>query len=122
MVIAEFGVGCHNAQAIITGASRGIGRAIALVFSEAGAKVVLTSRKIERVEEVARKIMDQRGEAIAFKAHMGDPDQVASLVKQSHSSRDRIGIAVNNAATNPHYGPLLTAEENKIREDPGYQP
>jgi NAD(P)-dependent dehydrogenase (short-subunit alcohol dehydrogenase family) len=96
--------------AIITGASRGIGRSIALRFARAGAKVIVSSRKMANVEAVAREIEEFGGRALAIQAHVGEPDAVAALVENTVAAFGRIDIVVNNAATNPHFGPLLSAE------------
>jgi NAD(P)-dependent dehydrogenase (short-subunit alcohol dehydrogenase family) len=99
--------------AIITGASRGIGRSIALRFARAGAKVIVSSRKVANVEAVAREIEESGGRALAIQAHVGELDAVAALVEHAVATFGRIDIVVNNAATNPHFGPLLTAEESQ---------
>lgn len=99
--------------AVITGASRGIGRAIALRLAEAGAKVVVSSRKLDNVQAVADEIEACGGRALALPAHVGRPDEVAALVGQTVETFGRVDIAVNNAATNPHFGPLLTADEGQ---------
>ncbi len=97
--------------AIITGASRGIGRAIALRLAEAGASVTVCSRKLENVEKVAEEIRAAGGEALAVQAHVGYADQVEAMVERTVETFGRVDIAVNNAATNPHFGPILTADE-----------
>jgi NAD(P)-dependent dehydrogenase (short-subunit alcohol dehydrogenase family) len=102
--------------AIVTGASKGIGKAIALGFSEAGAKVTVSSRKLPAVREVANEIADRGGEALAIEAHMGDRDQVEALAMGTYERWGRLDITVNNAATNPHFGPLLTAEESQVEK------
>lgn len=102
--------------AIITGASKGIGKAMALAFSEAGARVTVSSRKLAAVQEVAREIEETGGEALAVEANMGYPDQVEALVRETFDRWGRVDIVVNNAATNPHFGPLLTAEESQIEK------
>jgi NAD(P)-dependent dehydrogenase (short-subunit alcohol dehydrogenase family) len=99
--------------AVITGGSRGIGRSIALRFAQAGAKVVVSSRRLEHVQPVANKVEAAGGRALAVKAHVGQPAEVAALVEQSLEAFGRIDIAVNNAATNPHFGPILTADEGQ---------
>lgn len=96
--------------AIISGASRGIGEAIALAYAQAGAAVVLTSRKLENVGPVAEKIKAQGGQALALAAHAGQQAEVEAVVAQAAAAFGRVDIAVNNAGTNPHFGPLLTAE------------
>jgi NAD(P)-dependent dehydrogenase (short-subunit alcohol dehydrogenase family) len=100
--------------AVVIGASRGIGRAIALVYAQAGAKVVVSSRKLEGVQAVADEIEAAGGEALALQAHVGRWDEVAALVTQTVETFGRVDVAVNNAATNPHFGPLLTADEGQV--------
>jgi NAD(P)-dependent dehydrogenase (short-subunit alcohol dehydrogenase family) len=99
--------------AIITGASRGIGRAIALRLAGAGARVVVSSRKLENVRVVADEIAAGGGETLAVQAHVGQSDDVTALVEQTVETYGRVDVAVNNAATNPHFGPLLTADEGQ---------
>lgn len=98
--------------AIVTGASRGIGEAIARAYAAAGAQVVLASRKLEALEEVAQAIEEAGGEALAVAAHMGRPEEVEALVARSVDAFGGLDILVNNAATNPHFGPILTSEES----------
>lgn len=98
--------------ALITGASRGIGQAIAEAFALSGAEVVLTSRKQPGVDAVAHAIRELGGEALPIAAHTGDAAAIASLVDQVVETFGGIDILVNNAGTNPHFGPLLTAEES----------
>ena len=96
--------------AIISGASRGIGEAIAMAYAQAGAAVVLTSRKLENVGLVADKIKAAGGRALALAAHAGQQAAAEAVVAQAVATFGRVDIAVNNAGTNPHFGPLLTAE------------
>ncbi|MCS7282003.1 MAG: SDR family oxidoreductase [Anaerolineae bacterium] len=103
----------HGKVALITGASRGIGRAIALRLARAGAKVVVCSRKMENVAPVAEEIRAGGGEALAVEAHVGQREQVETMVARALETFGRIDIAVNNAATNPHFGPILTADEGQ---------
>jgi len=98
--------------ALITGASRGIGQAIAEAYAAAGAKVVLASRKQESLDEVAEIIRGNGGEALPIAAHTGDDEAVNELVAKATEAYGRIDIAVNNAATNPHFGPVMTADES----------
>jgi NAD(P)-dependent dehydrogenase (short-subunit alcohol dehydrogenase family) len=99
--------------ALITGGSRGIGRAIALRLAQAGASVVVSSRKIAGVQAVAGEIEEAGGEALAVQAHVGRAEDVTALVERTVEVYGRVDIAVNNAATNPHFGPLLTADEGQ---------
>jgi NAD(P)-dependent dehydrogenase (short-subunit alcohol dehydrogenase family) len=99
--------------ALITGASKGIGEAIALAFAVAGAKVVISSRKQAALDAVAAKIEERGGEVLALAAHTGETDAINALVARSVERFGGVDIAVNNAATNPHFGPLLTADEGQ---------
>jgi NAD(P)-dependent dehydrogenase (short-subunit alcohol dehydrogenase family) len=99
--------------ALITGASRGIGQAIAEAYAEAGAKVVLASRKQEGLEAVAEKIKSLGGEALPIAAHTGDDTAVRVLVEKASEVYGGVDILVNNAGTNPHFGPILTADEGQ---------
>ena len=92
--------------AIITGASKGIGASIAQIFAANGAKVVVSSRKQAAVDEVVAEIQAAGGEALAVAAHVGDTQALENLVKLSIEHYGRIDILVNNAATNPVFGPL----------------
>ncbi len=96
--------------AIITGASRGIGESIAAAFAQAGALVVLTSRKPENVEPAAQRIRDAGGRALAIAAHAGSEADAVMVVERTLAEYGRLDILVNNAAANPHFGPILTAE------------
>jgi NAD(P)-dependent dehydrogenase (short-subunit alcohol dehydrogenase family) len=98
--------------AIITGASRGIGQAIAERYAEAGAKVVLSSRKQDGLDAVAEGIRAKGGEALPIAAHNGEKAALQNLAKAALDAYGRIDILVNNAATNPHFGTLLEAEDS----------
>lgn len=98
--------------ALITGASRGIGFAIAQAYAKAGAKVVLASRKQADLDVAAEQINSDGGIAIGIAAHTGSDEAVNALIAKAVETYGRLDITVNNAATNPHFGPLLTAEES----------
>jgi len=97
--------------ALITGASRGIGAAIARHFSDAGAKVVLAARKREPLEEVAAQLRSAGGDALAVACHTGKLGDVKAAVAAAVERFGKIDVLVNNAATNPYFGPLLDIEE-----------
>jgi NAD(P)-dependent dehydrogenase (short-subunit alcohol dehydrogenase family) len=95
--------------ALVTGASRGIGAAIAHTYAAAGAAVLLTSRKQDALDGVAAEIVagiggDRAGDVAAVAAHAGDPEQIAACVAAAMERWGRIDILVNNAATNPYMG------------------
>jgi dehydrogenase/reductase SDR family member 4 len=92
--------------ALITGASRGIGEAIARMFAEAGAKVVLSSRKQAVLDEIATDMQAKGYEAIGIAANAGKAEDLQSLVEKTISHFGRLDIVVNNAAVNPVFGPL----------------
>ena len=95
--------------AIITGASKGIGAAMARGLAEFGAKVVVCSRKQDAVDAVANAIRATGGEAIGVACHVGDEAQLQALVQATLDQYGRIDILINNAAINPVYGPLEEA-------------
>jgi len=95
----------------VTGASRGIGEAIATAFAAAGARLVLASRKLENVQPVADLIRGNGGEAVAVACHTGRAAEVEALVARAGEAFGGVDVLVNNAATSPHFGPLLEASE-----------
>ncbi|SVC71554.1 uncharacterized protein METZ01_LOCUS324408 [marine metagenome] len=92
--------------AIVTGSSRGIGRATAEAMAAHGAKVVVSSRKADKCEEVAEEIKNNGGEAIVIPCHCSHKDQLQNLVDETLSTWGRIDSLVCNAAVNPFYGSL----------------
>ncbi len=97
--------------AVITGASRGIGEAIAKTLADYGAHCILVSRKIEALEKVVNTIVQAGGKAEAIACHTGYTDQIAALYTKVEEKHGRLDILINNAATNPYYGPLVDAKE-----------
>ena len=97
--------------ALVTGASRGIGSAIANALAEQGATVVLSSRKQADLDAEAARINARfPGRAVAVAAHAGRQEDLERLVKRVMDDHGRIDILVNNAASNPYFGPLLDAD------------
>lgn len=97
--------------ALITGASKGIGEAIAHTFAAAGARVVINSRKQEELDLVATAIRAAGGECTGMAANAGDLTACKMLIEKTASLYGGIDILVNNAATNPVYGPVSNCEE-----------
>ena len=91
---------------IVTGGSRGLGRAMSLGFAAEGARVVVASRKIESCESVVRQIEGLGGEAFARAAHMGNLSDIDGLIEAAYARFGRVDILVNNAGTNVAFGAL----------------
>ena len=91
---------------IITGSSRGIGKAIAIQMARAGAKVVISSRKEEACQTVADDLKKEGLQAISLPCHVGDKEQLKNLVQKTLDEWGKIDTLICNAATNPTYGPL----------------
>jgi len=96
--------------ALVTGASRGIGEAIARAYAERGARVVVSSRKQDACDEVARAIGESGGDATAIACHIGDLEALSALFGEIDRRFGRLDILVNNAATNPYYGHVLDTD------------
>ena len=96
--------------ALVTGGSRGIGRAIALRLAAQGATVAVTSRNLESCEAVAGEIREAGGMALALACHIGEPADIERVMATLADGQGRLDILVNNAATNPYYGPALDME------------
>jgi len=104
--------------AIVTGSSRGIGRAIAHALAEHGARVVISSRKQDACEAVVKEI-DERfgaGRAIAVAASISSKAELQNLVDTTQARFGRIDVLVCNAATNPHFGPLAAISDEQFRK------
>jgi NAD(P)-dependent dehydrogenase (short-subunit alcohol dehydrogenase family) len=97
--------------ALITGASRGIGEAIALTLAEYGARCILVSRKLDGLQAVKNKIEQKGGQADAMSCHTGHLNQIKDLFEKVKNTFGRLDILINNAVTNPHFGNMLDADE-----------
>ena len=95
-------------SAIITGSSRGIGRAIAEAMADQGAKVTISSRKPGPCQEVAAGINDKHGDgtAIAVPANISSKDELQAMVDATNKAFGKVDVVVCNAAANPYYGPM----------------
>src|SRR5215471_12255322 len=100
--------------AVVTGASRGIGRAIAAAFAREGAAVVICGRKQETLDRVAAEMANAPGRVLPLVCHVGRADQIQQLVETAHREFGRIDILVNNAATNIAQEPVLQIDETKF--------
>ncbi|HEV2746999.1 MAG TPA: SDR family oxidoreductase [Allosphingosinicella sp.] len=104
--------------AIITGSSRGIGRAIAEAMADHGAKVVISSRKAEACAEAAKAINDKHGDgaAIVVPANISSKQELKHLVDETRARLGRIDVLVCNAASNPYYGPMAGIADEQFRK------
>ena len=93
--------------ALVTGASRGIGKAIALLLAEQGAHVIISSRKAESCADVVREVQEAGGSAEAIACHIGDLQQITATIEQIRERHGKLDILVNNAAINPYFGHIL---------------
>ena len=97
--------------AVVTGGGRGIGRAVAQGFAKAGARVVLTSRKMNDLEATAGEIRAFGGEALPLQAHLARMDEIQRMVGTAVDKFGRIDILVNNAGSSPAMGSVLDSDE-----------
>src|ERR1700744_892345 len=104
--------------AVITGSSRGIGRAIAERMAEHGAKVVISSRKQDVCDQVAKEINDKFGKAtaVAIPANISSKENLQHLIDESNRVFGKIDVLVCNAASNPYYGPLAGISDDQFRK------
>ena len=96
--------------ALVTGASRGIGEAIAKLLAEQGAHVIVSSRKIDDCQAVADSIKQQGGSAEALACHVGNMGDIENCFTQIKHQHGKLDILINNAATNPYFGHILDTD------------
>ena len=109
MTIANFSLA--GKVAIVTGGSRGIGRSIAVALAEAGADVCVAARKVEALAESVAAVRATGRKGLAVPTNVRDMDALQNLVNETKSQLGRIDILVNNAATNPVFGPIANIDE-----------
>src|SRR5512140_164841 len=102
--------------ALVTGGSRGIGEAIARALGQSGAQVAIASRKLEGVASAAARLREAGVTVEPFACHTGKTDQVDALVAAVVERFGKIDVLVNNAATNPHFGPMLTGDDTAFEK------
>lgn len=100
-----------NKTALITGASKGIGEAIALTYAHHGANVIINSRKQDELDLVVKKIKENGGSCISVAANASDMSACKMLIDKTVEAFGGLDILVNNAASNPVFGPVIQAEE-----------
>ncbi len=108
------GMNLAGKVALVTGGGRGIGKAIARRFAEAGADVVIASRKVENLKATAREFQGLPGRTVPIPCHVGRKDQLESLVRETTSRLGPVDILVNNSATNLGQGPALEVTDEQF--------
>jgi NAD(P)-dependent dehydrogenase (short-subunit alcohol dehydrogenase family) len=98
-------------NAIVTGATRGIGLAIAQGFLQAGASVTICGRKQESVDAAVAEIGNSNGKLHGVAAHVGKADELNNLVNEAEAKFGPVNVLVNNAGTNPYFGPIVDSED-----------
>jgi NAD(P)-dependent dehydrogenase (short-subunit alcohol dehydrogenase family) len=102
--------------ALVTGASRGIGESIAKTLAAYGAHVIVSSRKIEGCEAVVTAIRAAGGSAEAIACHIGEMEQIEALFGAVRARHGRLDVLVNNAATNPYFGPIVDTDLSSFQK------
>jgi NAD(P)-dependent dehydrogenase (short-subunit alcohol dehydrogenase family) len=102
--------------ALVTGASRGIGEAIARTLAANGAEVIIASRKQEGCEKVAGSIREEGGKATAHACHIGEMEQIDALYERIRDEYGKLDILVNNAAANPYFGHILDTDPGAFQK------
>src|SRR6266481_4510522 len=100
--------------AVVTGGGRGIGKAIAKHLAEAGANVVIASRKMANLEATAKELAGLPGKVVPIECHVGRLDQLQNLVRETEAQLGPVDILVNNSATNIGQGPALDVTDDML--------
>ena len=100
--------------ALVTGGGRGIGKAITKRFAEAGADVVIASRKMENLQATAEEFASLPGKVVPIACHVGRPDQLENLVRETEKRLGPVDVLVNNSATNIFQGPALDVTDEML--------
>lgn len=106
----------YGRVALVTGASRGIGEAIARLLAANGAHVIVSSRKVVDCERVAASIRDAGGSAEAMACHIGELEQIKDTFAKIRATHGKLDILVNNAATNPYFGHILDTDPGAFQK------
>ncbi len=104
----------HGKTALVTGGGRGIGKAIARRFAEAGASVVIASRKLENLEATAKEFVSLPGKVVPIACHVGQKEQIENLVRETEAHLGPVDILVNNSATTLGQGPALAVTDEML--------
>jgi len=107
-------ISLHGKIALVTGGGRGIGTAITRRFAEAGASVVIASRKLEKLEATAKEFASLPGKVVPIACHVGQKEQIANLVGETEARLGPVDILVNNTATTIGQGPALAATDEML--------
>jgi dehydrogenase/reductase SDR family protein 4 len=106
--------GVRGKVAIVTGGGRGIGKAIARCLAEAGANVVIASRKMENLQQTAEEFATLAGKTVPFACHVGRAADLENLVRETEKQLGPVDILVNNSATNLGQGPALNVTDEAL--------
>ncbi|MEX2016217.1 MAG: SDR family oxidoreductase [Candidatus Hydrogenedentales bacterium] len=110
----SFCIDLSGKVAIVTGGGRGIGKAITQRLAQAGAGVVIASRKMENLEETAKEFSNLPGKVVPIACHVGRADQLENLVRETEKQLGPVDIVVNNSATNIGQGPSLDVTDDMV--------
>lgn len=110
----SYSISLEGKVAIVTGGGRGIGKAIARAYAQAGAGVVIASRKMENLEATAKEFADLPGKTVPIQCHVGKAEELENLVKETEKQLGPVDILVNNSATNIGQGPSLDVTDEML--------